>query len=162
MAQVDCIFDITVPTGGDLKGSMFGPVNGSPNRTGKMDKHNGNGNPPDHLVITVRWLAGAPVPQDLTGHVVFSQAPTAAASQFSASPFKKNSGGQICHESKSDHVRSTTPPSFQFGPYNLKKQGQPNESEEGKYELTFVVEDVSGGAGNEIQWSEDPEFDVGG
>jgi hypothetical protein len=168
MAQVDCVFDITAPLGGDLGGPMFD--DGAGNSKGLKKNENSAAIPPDDLVIKVRWLAGAPnsAPGQLTGDVVFSMSQKAKPTQNAASPFKNGSPGrQLCHQHVTVNVQNAAgangePPFYEFGPYPLVKGTHPGGSQQGSYELTFVAEQPGAAAGQEIQWSQDPEFDVSG
>ena len=90
---------------------------------------------------------------------------SASAAQTAASPFRSN-GKQQCYIEDDQNVIPGVPPtpanpagvpeSYRWGPFNIDPAAQ-----RGKYELTFVVEDITiGSPSNGTQWSEDPEFDV--
>ena len=152
MAVVTCTFQVDNAMGGDLSGPWFDNGSaGTSNTTGHM--HKGNH---DELFVVLQWNAGS-APDFLTGHIVFSKAETASASQTAASPFKNRGDKQLCHKAEKVHVAGGGAflPSYKWGPFPLH-----DGSQLGKYELTFVAEDTTPGEDKEIQWSEDPEFDV--
>lgn len=164
MAQpVTCEFVIDNNLGGDLTGDMFGPV------TGRLHKNtNAPVNPGvvDPLFVRVKWMVnGVNAPNMMRGRLLFSMAHSASAAQTAASPFRSN-GKQQCYIEDDQNVIPGVPPtpanpagvpeSYRWGPFNIDPAAQ-----RGKYELTFVVEDITiGSPSNGTQWSEDPEFDV--
>jgi hypothetical protein len=153
MAQpLTCEFEIDNDLGGDLKGTMFGPV------TGRLHKNGAVAGGVDPLFVRVSWTVnGVAAPNTLKGRLMFSMAPSAAANQTAASPLK-NSGKQLCFVEQDKNVIPGVPPTYRWGPFNIDQTAQL-----GKYELTFVVEDITTGSPSMgTQWSEDPEFDVDG
>ena len=164
MARVDCVFDIDTPLGGDLSGPMFD--DGAGNR--KPFRKNENSAPAaDQLFVIVRWNAGGAGPPQLIGDVVFSMSQNARPNQNAASPFKNAIGGQLCHQRVTVNRQAGNPangnlPFYEFGSFDLVKGIHPVGSQQGSYELTFVAELPGAPAGQEVQWAQDPEFDVGG
>jgi hypothetical protein len=145
MPPVTCEFKIQRAGGGDLDGNIFGKV------TPRVKKNGGG--PKDQLFVEVEWdpTLGA-APNRLVGRFMFSKAPTASASQVDASPFRTTPapGHQICYWDDSAQLAAGR---YKFGPYIID-----DSAELGKYEMTFVATDPN----TNIQWSEDPEFDVDG